>query len=119
MANLKAIGARLKAARKRAGLTQEQAAAVLDVARGQISYYENGRREIDITSLIKLADLYGYSVHHFLEGSPISEEEDVELSIAFRADALSESDLDTIAWIKRFTRNLSELDSLVSEEKRQ
>ena len=62
MANLELIGVRLKEARTRAGFTQEQVAAALNIARGQISYYENGHREIDLTTLMKLADL-GYSVH--------------------------------------------------------
>ena len=36
------IGAKLKAARTKAGLTQEQAAQVLDVSRQTISNWENG-----------------------------------------------------------------------------
>lgn len=112
MANLELIGVRLKEARTRAGFTQEQVAAALNIARGQISYYENGHREIDLTTLMKLAALYGYSVHYFLDDSPTVEDD--KISVAFRAEALSKSDLDTIAWIKRFTRNLKELNDLTN-----
>ena len=107
------IGARLKEARTRSGWTQEQVAAALNIARVQISYYENGHREIDLTTLMRLAYLYGYSVHYFLENSPTEEYD--EIAIAFRADELHESDLETIAWVKRFARNLKELNDLVNK----
>ncbi|NMB20972.1 MAG: helix-turn-helix transcriptional regulator, partial [Firmicutes bacterium] len=44
MANLERLGARLRHARERAELTQDEVAEYLKVSRGQISYYENGRR---------------------------------------------------------------------------
>lgn len=112
---LQELGARLQQARERAGLTQDEVARFLETSRGQISYYENGRREIDLTSLMKLAALYGYSLHYFLDEPAKSSEGDQELLIAFRADGLDNDDLETIAWIKRFTRNLYELNKAGKE----
>ena len=116
MANLERLGARLRHARERAELTQDEVAEYLKVSRGQISYYENGRREIDLTSLMKLAALYGYSIHYFLDEPTTSSEVDEELLIAFRADGLDHGDLEAIAWIKRFARNLYELNNIGNEE---
>lgn len=104
------LGERLKTARKNAGLTQKQVADYLGVSVPQISYWENGQREIDLSSLSKLADLYGYSLSWFL-GSDISTE--VPVSISYRTEALSEADLKIVAWANRFVRNLELLKRLV------
>lgn len=106
------IGKRLKEARERAGLTQEQAANSTGLVREQLSYYENGRRVIDLICLQKLADLYGYAVSYFLEDEPNGIGD--ELALAFRAGEIAEEDLETMAWAQRFTRNLAELDQLLA-----
>lgn len=116
MINLQEIGERLRLARERTGLTQDQVASFLEISRGQISYYENGRREIDLTTLARLASLYGHSLHFFLDGPSKTPGGDQELLIAFRAEGLEGADLETIAWIKRFTRNLYELNQIVDGE---
>lgn len=67
------IGAKLKAARTKAGLTQEQAAQVLDVSRQTISNWENGKTYPDIISVIKMSDQYHISLDHLLKGDqPVS-----------------------------------------------
>ena len=108
------IGERLKEARERAGLTQELAARSTGLIREQLSYYENGRREIDLVCLKKLADLYGYTVSFFLNEEP--EQAGDELALAFRAEEIAEENLETMAWAQRFTRNLAELDRLLAGE---
>lgn len=113
MTTYERIGARLRGARERAGLTQEQVARSAGLVREQLSYYENGRREIDLVGLKKLADLYGYAVPHFLEEDPRQAGD--ELALAFRAGEIDEADLETMAWAQRFTRNLAELDRLLGE----
>lgn len=108
------IGRLLKEARERCGLTQEQAARYLGVVREIMSYYENGRREIDLLSIKRLADLYGYDIVHFLaEPNSIAFE---TTALAFRADELNEKDLEIVAWAQRVVRNLQELDELLSGE---
>ena len=113
MTTYERIGVRLKEARERAGLTQEQAARSSGLVREQLSYYENGRRMIDLVGLKKLADLYGYAISYFLEEEPSRDGD--ELVLAFRAGEIDEADLETMAWAQRFTRNLAELDRLLGE----
>lgn len=114
MNTYKMIGERLQHARERTGITQNQAAKLVGTVREQISYYENGRREIDILTLTKLADLYGYSVHHFLQQQPSSDQA-TELVIAYRAQEIADEDLEIVAEIIRFTRNLNDLTNLLNQ----
>ena len=64
------IGAKLKAARTAAGLTQEQAAAALGVSRQTISNWENAKTYPDIVSVVHMSDLYAVSLDHLLKGMP-------------------------------------------------
>lgn len=57
-----AIAGRLRSARERAGLTQEQAAAVLGLHRPAVSEVEAGRRAVAAEELAALADTYGVGV---------------------------------------------------------
>ena len=107
------IGQRLKEARERCGLTQEQAAKYLGVVREVLSYYENGRREIDLVGLKRLADLYGYSIEYFISVSPNSTTD--TMALGFRTDEIKERDLEVIAWAQRIARNLHDLDNLLSK----
>ena len=58
---------RLREARKEAGMSQEQAAAALNVPQKYISRVETGERRVDPFELQELADLYGKSFQFFLE----------------------------------------------------
>ena len=49
---------RLTEARKKAGYTQSEAAAELNIPRSTLANYEIGRTEPDIETLCKLIDLY-------------------------------------------------------------
>lgn len=104
----KAIGMRLKSTRESLGYTQDQVAQHLGINRVQLSYYENGKREIDMDTLIKLADLYGYSRAYFVQGG---EPEPATLSL--RAQEFKAEDLNTVAMVNRFAKNLSYLKSLL------
>lgn len=61
------IGSKLKNARKEKGITQEQAAELLDVSRQTISNWENNRSYPDIISVIKMSDIYSISLDHLLK----------------------------------------------------
>jgi transcriptional regulator with XRE-family HTH domain len=102
-----AIGKRLSAARKSAGLTQKQVAAYLGVQREAVAYIETGSRPVTTSSLGKLADLYGFKMTYFLEENRV-EEEPVVMA-AFRTRNLSDADLETIAGIKRIALNLDSM----------
>ena len=65
----RALLARLREARKEAGLSQEAAAARLGVRQKYISKIETGERRIDPVELAELAELYGKSIEWLLESS--------------------------------------------------
>jgi len=54
----KIIGSRLAIARNRAGLSQAQVAAKLNLPRPSVSEIEAGRRRVSADELIQFADLY-------------------------------------------------------------
>lgn len=49
------LGERIKAARIKSGMTQEQLAAVLDTTKAAVSRYEAGKREPNLHQLCKIA----------------------------------------------------------------
>lgn len=61
------IGIKIKNARNKAGLTQEQAAEKLGVSRQTISNWENEKSYPDIISVIKMSDIYSVSLDHLLK----------------------------------------------------
>jgi len=61
------IGSKLKNARNEKGITQEQAAELLDVSRQTISSWENNKSYPDIISVIKMSDIYSVSLDHLLK----------------------------------------------------
>ena len=62
------IEKRLKDARVKAGLTQEQVAEIVMVSRQTISNWENGKSLPDIISIMNLSDLYQISLDELLKG---------------------------------------------------
>jgi len=107
------LARRLREARNKAGITQKQVARFLDTTDVQVSYWENGRRPVDLAALKRLADLYGYSVSWFLnQGRQVPE----AIQIAFRAGEPSDADLEVISWARRFVRNLDFLVSIAGAD---
>lgn len=105
----KAIGARFAVVRNSLGFTQKQVAHYLGMKREAIAYIESGARPVTTTTLVKLADLYGYKASYFINDA----EEEPHVSIAFRVTDLSDNDLEIIANIKRIASNLNSLHSLL------
>ena len=105
------IGRRLSHARRHAGFTQQLVAKYLEINREQLSYIENGRRPVDLVTLQRLADLYGFALPYFVT----SEAQSVpEVSAAFRVSSLADADLQVIGWVKRLARNLDALQRIES-----
>lgn len=78
---------KLKDARERAGLTQEQVAQAVMVSRQTVSNWENGKSLPDIISVMKLSDLYKISVDEFLKSDQKMQkkiEKDVNIAKANR-----------------------------------
>ena len=62
------IGSKIKAARLKKKMTQEQVAELLGVSRQTISNWENEKSYPDIISVIALSDLYSVSLDELLKG---------------------------------------------------
>ena len=58
---------RLKSLRKSLGISQLKLAMDLNMNQNSISRYENGSREADYATLIKLADYFKVSIDYLLE----------------------------------------------------
>ncbi len=61
------IGIKIKNARVKAKLTQEQSAEALGVSRQTISNWENNKTYPDIVSVVKMSDLYNISLDRLLK----------------------------------------------------
>lgn len=61
---------KFKEARKSAGLTQKEVAAVVGVNQNTYSYWENGKTKIDSESLAKLSKLFGVTTDFLLDKAP-------------------------------------------------
>ena len=64
------LGRELQRARKKARLTQEQAAEVIHVSRTTITAIENGQRKIKADELFKLARAYHVKVNDLIRPRP-------------------------------------------------
>lgn len=66
--NEQTLGDRLRTFRERAGLTQAEVAAVLDITSQAYSHYETGRRSPSADNFYKIAQLYHTSMECLLTG---------------------------------------------------
>src|SRR6266568_4257882 len=108
------LGNDLQKARRKRGLTQEEAAKIIETARTTITAIEKGERRIKPGELIKLAHAYGRQVSDFVRQHPIIEPFEVQ----FRGPALrTEEDDEKIApYIDQLEQHCSdylELEELV------
>ena len=80
------LGEALCRARKRAGLSQDGAAAALGINRVLLSYYETGHRTVPLPTAASLARLYGISLDRLLTGDEAMAAAPVDVSgILYRA----------------------------------
>ena len=63
---MKELEIRLKELRQERDLSQQELAKLLGVSRATYSRYENGKREIPLTLLIKLADIFKTSIDYIV-----------------------------------------------------
>jgi len=96
------IGKNIVSIRKAQGLTQENLGSYLGVTREQISHYERGVREISVTELNKLSDLFGVELSDLFEED--LEIQKMNLAFAFRSDNCEE-DLVHVAAFKKIVLN--------------
>lgn len=111
------VGARLKAARMAAQVTQEGAATAIGAIRTTLVGIEQGSRRIKPEELVKLADLYGVSVHELLQ----QEEFKLDLVPQFRrtlpkpTSALGDAEWDSVRLLERLVTNYLEVERLTGK----
>jgi Zn-dependent peptidase ImmA (M78 family)/DNA-binding XRE family transcriptional regulator len=106
------LGHRLQSARKVSGLTQQFAADHLGVARTTLVAMEKGERRVQPLELVRLAELYGMSLHEALRhrtGKRLA----VQLRAAFSGDASVEEELmPYVDVLEQLCENFVELEHL-------
>lgn len=113
--DMKTLGRELQQARTRKGLTQEEAAKAIEVARTTVVAIEQGNRRVKASELMKLAQAYGVPLSDFIRARP-----EVAMSQPqFRGPVLkTEEDAIEIApaveQLKHLARTYFELDTITS-----
>ena len=107
------IAKNIKLLRQASNYTQENVASFLGIGRSAYSNYEAGDRELPLSCMEKLADLYGCDAYMLYEENE-SVIEDM-LATAFRVDNLSPADMEQIAAFKRVVKNSLMMDTMLSK----
>ena len=107
------IAKNIKLLRQASNYTQESVASFLGIGRSAYSNYESGDRELPLSCMEKLADLYGCDAYMLYEENE-SVIEDM-LATAFRVDNLSPADMEQIAAFKRVVKNSLMMDKMLSK----
>ncbi len=100
----------LRTARKAAGLTMRELGDKVGVSESAISQYENGKREADFETALKIGEILGCSIDYLLRGTsdPKPQSEDVldEVDVAFYGDyrELTDDDKETVRDMVRIMR---------------
>lgn len=112
--DLRNLGELLQQARKKCGMTQADAAKVIDAARTTIVAIEKGERRLKPNELIKLARAYGRAISDFVRPSPIIEPFAVQFRAAYQRSEQEEARIDPIIQrLEELCRNYLELEKIV------
>lgn len=110
----KLLGQRLSEARKARGVTQEDAAKHLDCSRPILIAIEKGTRPPKAEELLKLASLYGRSVHELLRpGEPLVDIQPHLRAAAGRTEAQNPELAQAISELQRFIEDYRQLEQLM------
>jgi transcriptional regulator with XRE-family HTH domain len=110
------IGLRLKEMREYLGLSQDEVAKVLKMARPAISLIESGERKVDALELKKFSDLYQQPVDYFISAPSRGRAESVNVlarapkdvaQLARAATKLSPEDRSELVRFAEFLRTKS------------
>lgn len=112
--DLRYLGELLQQARKKCGMTQADAAKVIDAARTTIVAIEKGERRLKPNELIKLARAYGRAISVFVRPSPVIEPFAVQFRAAYQRSEQEEARIDPIIQrLEELCRNYLELEKIV------
>ncbi len=112
--DLRQLGERLQQARKKCGMTQADAAQIINAARTTIVAIEKGERRLKPNELIKLARAYGQAVSNFVRQSPIIEPFEVQFRATYRRSEIEESQINpAILRLEELCQNYLELEEIM------
>ncbi|MDM9380073.1 ImmA/IrrE family metallo-endopeptidase [Chlorogloeopsis sp. ULAP01] len=112
--DLRVLGELLQQARKKCGMTQSDAAKVIDAARTTMVAIEKGERRIKPTELIKLARAYGRSVSDFVRPRPVIQPFEVQFRAAYQRSEEEEVQIEpAILRLEELCRNYLELEEIM------
>ncbi|MBI2908293.1 MAG: ImmA/IrrE family metallo-endopeptidase [Chloroflexi bacterium] len=107
------LGLRLQEARKERGLTQQDAAQRIGVARTTLTAMEKGERSVRADELVQLAALYGRDVHNLLRRREPVPDFIVQFRMSLSQQNLDNSEvLAVIAEFKQLSEDYLELEAL-------
>ncbi|MBA3947633.1 MAG: XRE family transcriptional regulator [Herpetosiphonaceae bacterium] len=108
---LRELGKELQRTREKRGMTQQEAAEVIDVARTTLTAIEKGERRIRAGELIELARAYGRQVSDFVHPRPVIEPFQVQFRGPYQR-AIEDNDAikPYIDQLEELSRNYLELE---------
>lgn len=86
---------RIKELRTERGITQADLAKILKISDRAVGYYENGDREPDYSTLLKIADYFDVSIDYLLGASDIKKLSSLQSETDFHV-GLSKSEESTL-----------------------
>ena len=102
---------RLKQLRKESKITQEQLANYLDIDQSMITKLENGTRNLSVTLIEKICNLFGCS-DTYLMGV---EDDYIPLNFAFRSNGIQSEDLESIAAVNKIVMNIRYMNEMIGD----
>lgn len=112
--DLRKLGELLQQARKKCGMTQADAAKVINTARTTIVAIEKGERRLKPNELIKLSRAYGQAVSDFVRPSPVIEPFAVQFRAAYQRSEQEESRINPIIQrLEELCQNYLELEKIM------
>lgn len=110
----KHLGGLLQKARKKCGMTQADAAKVINAARTTIVAIEKGDRRLRPGELIALARAYGTSVSYFVRPRPVVESFQVQFRAAYKRNEEERTKIEpVISELEELCQNYLELEEIV------
>lgn len=103
------VGNRLKQLRKESKITQEQIAKYLNVDQSMITKLENGTRNLNVTLVDKICNLFCCS-EAYLMGEDDSY---IPLNFSFRSNGVHSDDLDSIAAVNKIVMNIRFMNKIM------
>ena len=91
-----AIGARIKAARERVHLTQEQLAEIIDISPTHMSVIERGVKTPKLDTFVRIANALGVSTDALLQDVVLPANESILAELSVRIGRLPQKDQERI-----------------------